>query len=171
MFTKTLSGGYGSWPTIVSAAYDSTTNTYKVDRFYEANPNYNGGIVFYDYLTAQKSENMLKLTIPYAFCDQDWNGGYEHRDDWYMEANLVEDKENQQFLNFEKSIGYSYSNGSYEDRISEKEMKEIDPSLIARGDLKEINIYDYIDKLYKIKITFTKDDTNEYHFESFEIID
>ena len=36
---------------------------------------------------------------------------------------------------------------------------------------KEINIYDYIDKLHKIKITFTKDDTNEYHFESFEIID
>mgnify|MGYP004577027677 CR=1 FL=1 len=165
---------FGWGPKIEAAVYNSNTNTYEVFRNFEADPSYSS-VLFHDYLAAQKSKNMLKLTIPYAFCDQDWNGGYEHRDDWYMEANLVEDKENQQFLNFEKSfeksIGYSYSTGSYEDRISEKEMKEINPSLIARGDLKEINIYDYIDKLHKIKITFTKDDSNEYHFESFEIID
>ena len=80
-----------------------------------------------------------------------------------MEENILS-------FNFEKPIGYSYF-GYDGNQISEKEMKEINPSLIARGDLKEINIYDYIDKLHKIKITFTKDDSNEYHFESFEIID
>ena len=159
-----MSGGYGYWPTIVSAAYDSTTNTYKVDRFYEANPNYNGGIVFSDYLTAQKSENMLKLTIPYAFLDRNVGDGYECREDWYMEENILS-------FNFEKPIGYSYFGYDSNNQISEKEMKEINPSLIARGDLKEINIYDYMDKLHKIKITFTKDDSNEYHFKSFEIID
>ena len=147
----------------MSAAYDSTTNTYKVDRFYEANPDYNGGALFSDYLTAQKSENMLKLTIPYAFCDSNFGDGYECREDWYMEENILS-------FNFEKPIGYIYF-GYDGNQISEKEMKEINPSLIARGDLKEINIYDYIDKLHKIKITFTKDDSSEYHFESFEIID
>lgn len=163
-----LNIGLGSWPTIESATYNS--NTYNVSRYFESNPYYNS-YLFIDNLIAKKDKNILTLTIPYAFCKQQGELMENYRDDWYLDAEFLEEPvieadESQSFFKLKNLIGHSYYDG---ERISKEDMKKMEPSLIVNDNLEDI--YDNTDKLHKIKMTFTKDDTNEYHFESFEIID
>ena len=117
-------------------------------------------------LVIQKNKQNIYVTSPIAFTKYDGNIDC-YRIDYYNDMDI------KYFDNSpEWNHNFSFNNliaHNYIEDVKNEENEALKSELIVNDGLGTIE--ENMDKLHKIKITFTKDDSNEYHFESFEIID
>ena len=122
--------------------------------------------IFNNQLVIQKNKQTIYITSPIAFTQ--YYGNIDcYRIDYYNDMDI------KYFDNSpEWNHNFSFNNliaHNYIEDVKDEENEALKSELIVNDGLGTIE--ENMDKLHKIKITFTADDTNEYHFESFEIID
>ena len=168
-------GGY--YPTFNTAEYSSNLKSYTVD-------NVIGDLEYCSVITLyttnakiQKNAKNIVIITPVAFEQQEGTIDY-YRIDYYKDFEIAEKlKTKEGYWDIEKIlknlIAHNYDQTiSYDvngNRVELENMETLRQELAVNDGLGTIE--ENMDKLHKIKITFTADDTNEYHFESFEIID
>ena len=175
-----LGGGY---PDFEKVTYSSNTYTVEGLAYETGTVDYELISLLKDSSTIKKDSNNIIITIPIAFRIS--NGEMDYfKTDYYSDLDLskgktYEDTNNDGRLEEypiwnEKNILKNliahnyYSSGFFEEEYPE-EYERLKQELAVNDGIGTIE--ENMDKLHKIKMTFTKDDTNEYHFESFEIID
>ena len=128
------------------------------------------------YLDVKKAQNNMIITMPIAFYSEE---GEETRCriDYYSDLDLSKGRTRDEYGNLlwtvddiiKNLVAHNYYlSGKSEEEVPQ-EFARLKQELAVNDGLGTIE--ENMDKLHKIKMTFTKDDSNEYHFESFEIID
>lgn len=158
----------GIYPYFNEVEYNPTLNVYNVKDFRGDSDSDSFITLFNNSSKAKKSENNIEVILPIAFIN------IEEVNDDYSKINYYSDFETPQMeelkydkVTYKNFITYGYE--IYRSFYSIEESERYKQELTANN--KFGTIEENMDKLHKIKITFTKDDSNEYHFESFEIID
>lgn len=157
--------------------YNSNLKSYTIDEL-KGGTEYNQIINLYTRKAQiQKNTNKIVLLTPVAFEINEGTIDY-YRIDYYKDFEIAEKlKTKEGYWDIEKIlknlIAHNYDQTiSYDvngNRVELENMETLRQELAVNDGLGTIE--ENMDKLHKIKMTFTKDDTNEYHFESFEIID
>ena len=168
-------GGY--YPTFNTAEYSSNLKRYTVDNVI-GDMEYCSVITLYTTnAKIQKNAKNIVIITPVAF--EHTEGPYDYnRIDSYTDFEIT----NEAYLKTEDGYGYwdtekilknliahNYTSTGFWEEGDPEEYAKLKQELAVNDGLGTIE--ENMDKLHKIKMTFTKDDTNEYHFESFEIID
>ena len=176
---------YGEYPTFNKAQYNSYQESYIIDEVIgnlDSSPVVN---LYTEKAQIQKSTNDIILTIPVAFeianAAEDYGAEEYCRVDYYKDFEITVEKNlktEEGYWNVERIVKNLIAHNYYGimsyidingESVEPEEYERLKQELAVNDGLGTIE--ENMDKLHKIKMTFTKDDTNEYHFESFEIID
>ena len=176
---------YGEYPTFNKAQYNSYQESYIIDEVkgnLDSSPVVN---LYTEKAQIQKSTNDIILTIPIAFeianAAEDYGVEEYCRVDYYKDFEITVEKNlktEESYWNVERIVKNLIAHNYYGimsyidingESVEPEEYERLKQELAVNDGLGTIE--ENMDKLHKIKITFTKDDSNEYHFESFEIID
>lgn len=161
------------FPTFNMAKYNLSLKNYTIDEIV-GDMEHNSVINLYiKNAKIQKGNDSVVLQFPVAFEIENGTIDY-YRVDYYKDLDISTETEYRDIEKMVKNlIAHNYGetmNYDINGEIVEQEnIEKLKQELTVNDGLGTIE--ENIDKLHKIKMTFTKDDTNEYHFESFEIID
>ena len=114
--------------------------------------------------------------MPIAFYSEEGEGT-RCRIDYYSDLDLSKGRTRDEYGNLlwtvddiiKNLVAHNYYLSGVSEEEAPQEFARLKQELAVNDGLGTIE--ENMDKLHKIKMTFTKDDSNEYHFESFEIID